>query len=54
MRAGMAELTDYERAQVHFEMNDYMEAARRPRNRPTPEPAVRGRPSPPAATRRRG
>jgi tetratricopeptide (TPR) repeat protein len=28
MRAGMAELTDYERAQVHFEMNDYMEAAR--------------------------
>jgi hypothetical protein len=23
MRAGMAELTDYERAQVHFEMNDY-------------------------------
>jgi predicted Zn-dependent protease len=28
MRAEMAELTEYERAQVHFEMNDYMEAAR--------------------------
>src|ERR1700748_1694722 len=28
MRAGMAEMTEYERAQVYFEMNDYMEAAR--------------------------
>jgi tetratricopeptide (TPR) repeat protein len=28
MRAGMAELTEYERAQVHFEMNDYAQAAR--------------------------
>jgi tetratricopeptide (TPR) repeat protein len=28
MRAGMAELTEYERAQVHFEMNDYAQAVR--------------------------
>jgi tetratricopeptide (TPR) repeat protein len=28
MRAGMAEMTEYERAQVYFDMNDYMEAAR--------------------------
>jgi predicted Zn-dependent protease len=28
MRAGMAEMTDYERAQVHFEMSDYRTAAR--------------------------
>src|SRR5690242_10939353 len=28
MRGGMAELTEYERAQVHFEMNDYAQAAR--------------------------
>ena len=28
MRAGMAELTEYERAQVYFEMNDYAQAAR--------------------------
>lgn len=28
MRAGMAEMTDYERAQVHFAMNDYAQAAR--------------------------
>ena len=28
MRAGMTELTEYERAQVHFEMNDYAQAVR--------------------------
>ena len=28
MRAGMAEMTEYERAQVYFEMNDYMESPR--------------------------
>lgn len=28
MRAGMAEMTEYERAHVHFEMNDYVEATR--------------------------
>lgn len=28
MRAGMAEMTDYERAQVYFEMNDFAQAAR--------------------------
>ena len=28
MRAGMVELTEYERAQVYFEMNDYAQAAR--------------------------
>jgi len=28
MRTGMAELTEYERAQVYFEMNDYAQAAR--------------------------
>jgi tetratricopeptide (TPR) repeat protein len=28
MRAGMAEMTEYERAQVYFEMNDYAQAAR--------------------------
>jgi tetratricopeptide (TPR) repeat protein len=28
MRAGMAEMTEYERAQVYFEMNDYTQAAR--------------------------
>lgn len=28
MRAGMAEMTEYERAQVYFEMNDFAQAAR--------------------------
>jgi len=28
MPAGMAEMTEYERAQVYFEMNDYAQAAR--------------------------
>ncbi len=28
MRAGMSELTDYERAQVYFELRDYEQAAR--------------------------
>ena len=28
MRAGMAEMTEYERAQVYFEMNDYAQAVR--------------------------
>lgn len=28
MGAGMAEMTEYERAQVYFEMNDYAQAAR--------------------------
>lgn len=28
MRAGMAEMTEYERAQVCFEMSDYAQAAR--------------------------
>lgn len=28
MRPGMAEMTEYERAQVYFEMNDYAQAAR--------------------------
>jgi predicted Zn-dependent protease len=28
MRAGLAEMTDYERARVYFEMNDYRAAAR--------------------------
>src|SRR6201984_1162243 len=28
MRSGMAEMTEYERAQVYFEMDDYAQAAR--------------------------